>query len=301
MMIRPLRSVFICHTIPAALMPVLFLAFGGMLCFGLWPVSFAIASDPDANVHFFYAQGNGFTLDPAASGANYVPAPAPGRGNQPGQMPVQYGSWSIYHRDSLCSVTIYYPQLNNLIVDSELNFWANKRLRSFLSGISLLSDPAPARFILQIDYTLSQPSNRFVSIIFRISSDTGGSYQDEGLATFTYDLSRGRLLGYEDIFDSADGLLNFLSSYCYDELVSRLGTAEEALIRRGTAPNIMNYDFFALTPYGLRVFFPPYQVASLSRGEQQVNIPLELLAPYQPKAEVWDTAGNSFAIGGKIK
>lgn len=200
--------------------------------------------------------------------------------------PEKRNSWSIFHRDERSTVSIYYPQMDNAIIDGELAYWSDVRLRTFVAGVAALGE-GNSRYSMEIDYSLSQASRRFVSVLFRISTETGGTRPDLGLATFTYDIESGATLSYADIFSNAPGLLTFMSEYARAELLRRLPRSEEELIIRGTTPAEANFAYFALRKDGLELFFPPYQVAASGLGEQSVVIPLDKLAPYGPDLKIW--------------
>ena len=59
------------------------------------------------------------------------------------------------------------------------------------------------------------------------------------------------------------------------------------MLRGGTSPDADNYASLALTPEGVRVHFPPYQVAPWSSGPQQVDVPLAELLDVGPRLELW--------------
>ncbi len=295
-MIKPSGSTFFhCRAVCVLLQLTLFCA-GAFFFWCMQWQNAAMAETPRP-------QGNAITLGGALR-AQAVTGAQPARAaNTAEQAEQTYDSWSIFHRDSNCTANIYYPQLNNITVDSELYFWADKRLRSFIAGVGLLNGPgsqrhgsSSQRYSLGIDYSLFSPSANYISVIFKISTDMGGDRPDEGIATFTYDLHSGRLLSLPDIFADNAGLLDFFSDYSREILVAKLGTADEALIIRGTAPRLANFEFFALTQAGLDIYFPPYQVANSNWGEQKVSVPLKLLAPYQPRQEIWGRKGPSFPL-----
>lgn len=181
---------------------------------------------------------------------------------------------------------IYYPQLGHDIIDEELASWADARMRTFCVGAARLGE-GKSCYTMNIDYSTSQPSSRFASVVFRVSTETGGLRPDMGLTTFTYDLERGVALSYGDIFQDAQGLLLFLSEYSREELMLRLGRFQRDLVERGTAPNEANFAYFILRSDGLEILFPPYQVAPSNLGEQNVVVPLEKLMPYGPDLSIW--------------
>lgn len=195
-------------------------------------------------------------------------------------------SWSIFHKDEKSTVSIYYPQLDNALIDGELAQWADVRLRTFVTGVAALGE-GNSRYGMQIDYALSHASARFASVLFRVSIETGGTRPDLGLTAFSYDLKNGKALAYGDIFEDAAGFIAFAASFSQEDLLRRLGRSERELILRGTAPTEANFAYFTLRPDGLEIFFPPYQVASSNLGEQSVFIPLAKLGPYGPDLKIW--------------
>jgi hypothetical protein len=51
------------------------------------------------------------------------------------------------------------------------------------------------------------------------------------------------------------------------------------MIRKGAAPSEGNFEVFTLTGTTLVIHFSQYQVAAGVAGDQQVDIPLDTLAP----------------------
>ena len=212
--------------------------------------------------------------------------------------PLTVATRSLIHKDGSCSVMVNYPQVGNEKIDAELDFWANKTVRTFVSGIENFASGEVNRYSMLVDYELTETSGRFISIVFRISTETGGTHPDSGMVTFTYDLSDGRKLEMHDIFGDAPGLLQFLSIYSYERLLGELGQEFEGSIKHGTSPNILNFSLFSLRPDGLVIYFPPYQVAGYKHGEQQVSINFNRLKAYKPRADLWRGNSEYGAISG---
>ena len=201
---------------------------------------------------------------------------------------------NLTYRDGNCTVVVNYPSVGNSKVDAELDYWVYNTVQTFTSGIETIKSSGQGRCSMVVDYTLSEPSAPFISIVFRIVTDMGGGIPYSGMAAFTYDLDDGRRLGYPDVFEDADGLLYFLSLYAHEVLLARLGDTFDSRVREGTKPDFFNFLIFTLTPDGITLFFPPDQVADQSLGEQDVCIALEKLKPYKPRPEIWSGNGGSF-------
>jgi hypothetical protein len=202
---------------------------------------------------------------------------------------------SLTQKDAYSSVIVNYPQVGNSKIDTELDFWAGKTIGTFVAGVKNLSmNNQSRRYSMLVDYELSESSGNVFSIVFRITTETGGAHPDYGMVTFSYDLFDGRKLGLQDLFADTNGLLGFLSAYSYDLLTAELSSSLETRIKNGTAPNLLNFSFFALAADGLIVYFPPNQVADYSSGEQKVRVPINKLTPFKPIANLWPTAKPNF-------
>jgi hypothetical protein len=201
--------------------------------------------------------------------------------------PASVATRSFIHKDERCSVMVNYPQVGNSKIDSELDFWARQTLRTFVDGVGSLEVGQGGRFSLLADYEISEPSGEFLSIVFRVTTETGGAHPDPGMVTFSYDLTDGRRLNIQDIFGDPAGLLQFLSIYSYERLLADLGQSFENSVKNGTSPDFLNFSLFALTQDGLTLYFPPYQVADYAHGEKNVKVAADKLAPYKPRRGVW--------------
>jgi hypothetical protein len=179
----------------------------------------------------------------------------------PGTAKMTIATRSLAQKNAHSSVMVNYPQVGNSKIDTELDFWAGKTLGTFVTGVKNLSADNRNRCSMLADYELSESAGNVFSIVFRITTETGGSHPDYGMVTFSYDLSDGRKLDLQDLFADTGGLLNFLSLYSYDILTSKLDGAFEQSIKNGTTPNLVNFSCFALTADGLILYFPPnYQI-----------------------------------------
>lgn len=239
--------------------------------------------------------------DPHANPKNTITAPFGSKKGYVAPLDDERGilhvdSHTISYKNDMCVVLANYPHFGNSKADADLEFWVKKSVHTFITGIEALASPGEERYSLAIDYDVSDASPLYVSIVFRISADLGAERSAPGMVTFTYDLTDGRRLEFEDIFDDTAGLVYFMSLYVREELTARLGAEYAESIARGTSPDLLNFSFFALEPFGVKVFFPPYQVADGSLGEQSVMLPLEKLKAYKPKMKVWGEDVEPFRL-----
>ncbi|MDR1242471.1 MAG: RsiV family protein [Deltaproteobacteria bacterium] len=252
-------------------------------------------AQPESNLAYGAPKNRNFDLaimpgaQPGQRG-NSVFSPKPG----PGTAKMTIATRSLAQKDAHSSVMVNYPQVGNSKIDTELDFWAGKTLGTFVAGVKNLSADNRNRCSMLADYELSESSGNVFSIVFRITTETGGSHPDYGMVTFSYDLSDGRRLGLQDLFADTGGLLNFLSLYSYDILTAKLDGAFERSIKNGTTPDLLNFSFFALSAEGLILYFPPNQVADYFAGEQNVHVPSDKLTPFKPRANLWSAAQPAF-------
>lgn len=210
---------------------------------------------------------------------------------------------SITLREGDFDIDVRYPRLGQAAVDDDLARWAAHVVAAFRQGLAEpddaarpatgTSDPNAHHFVneLKVTYEVTRASaraERAVTVVFNVWTYTGGAHGNLDIITLSYDTASGTRLTLESLFADTEGALALLAAYCYDELAESLGDARvEDMLRGGTSPDADNYASLALTPEGLRVYFPPYQVAPWSAGPQQVDVPLGVLIDAGPKLELW--------------
>lgn len=196
-------------------------------------------------------------------------------------------SYTITQRGDSYRVNISYPNLGIPVADAELAIWAREQAAAFTDSVKMIDAPIP--YGLTVTYETKIASSRVVSVVFFISTSTGGAHPEPGLATFVYTQKDGRRLSYSDIFMKSEGLLDAFSALCRSSLAEQLGErAITDMLEAGTAPELANFDLFALTKEGVRIYFPPYQAAPYSEGYLSVSIPLEKLSEFKPQTAFWD-------------
>ena len=198
---------------------------------------------------------------------------------------------NIRERTQRYTVDVEYPSVGVPAVDQAVAVWCRQKMDTFVAGVADIPAEETTRFSLSMDYSLYQSSPHSASIVFLITTDTGGFQPIQAVAAFTYDLRTGRLLRLEDIFAAGSGLSSFLSFYSRKELAGRFSDSGYASpYQAGSDP--LDYSCFALTTDGMALFFAPGRDAAEQVGVQRVDIPLTALAPYHPNADLWPPAGG---------
>jgi hypothetical protein len=133
------------------------------------------------------------------------------------------------------------------------------------------------QYTLAIDYTVPVFNNNLVSVLLNIYPYMGGAHGLNYFATFNYDIANDKLLSLADIFKPGFAYLSFLSSYCFEDIknqVKSTGTEPDTdWIKAGTDASFEdNFANFLLTPDGIVIKFPAYQVGPGAAGDFSVLI-----------------------------
>ncbi len=196
---------------------------------------------------------------------------------------------SIRERAPRYVVQVEYPSVGVQAVDQATAVWCRQKMETFISGLADIPADETTHFSLSIEYRIFQASAHTTSIVFLLTTDTGGFQPDQAVAAFTYDLRTARLLRLEDVFGVDAGLPSFLSAYSRKELAGRTDGDTDVVLHRGTGPDALNFSSFALTPEGISLFFAAGRGAAEHLGVQRVDIPLAVLKPYNPRHDLWST------------
>ncbi len=191
----------------------------------------------------------------------------------------------IAQQDQAVSIDIHYPLTGYAHVDRDIRDWAEQLAQSFGT---LGAEPHTSPYELSTSYILTSPSAQYLSLVWQIFAYTGGAHSNLEISTFTYDVTTGNTIELYDVFEDLDLALEIIGSRAERELQKKLGDmAEPDMIREGTLPDMENFSRFALTPSGIRFYFPPYQVAPWAAGMQTVEIPLSDLTAAKPQRALW--------------
>ena len=146
---------------------------------------------------------------------------------------------------------------------------------------------------LMVSYELTHPSRIVQSILWTVWSYTGGAHGQLRLVSSNYDVETGYPVLLEDLFlDPERAILEF-TRISRQRLGAESGGEEESIpddmLQAGTEPVESNFQTFVLLPDGLRIHFPPYQVAPWAMGPQSVDIRIDELEMAKPNMKFWST------------
>ena len=230
------------------------------------------------------------------------PAAAPEPENAAPEQTLYPGVQNIHVQsggDDTPKVSLNYPAFRVSAVDADIRAWAEGVTRSYEEEVRTSVSPdgeKPDSFgvwDLTGMYSLERPSAKVVSITFNVYSYTGGAHGNLVITCRNYDLATGRRLDFADLFKDPEKALELMSALSRESLTKSLGEeSDEEMIREGTSPDMRNFGELSLTPAGINIQFQPYQVGPWSAGPQQVEMPLEALAPAGPEPVIWPSGAK---------
>jgi hypothetical protein len=201
---------------------------------------------------------------------------------------VQFPNGLHQYKTSCYTLNLNAPFTGIKEIDRQLDNWSDG-LRS--QAVSELNESclAGARDLyLDLSYETAVTRGQSIGMIFFIAKYTGGAHPITDIETMNFNTLNGKILQYPDVFTQTDGLYDFLADYARRALQPGLGEYwQDDTFSAGLEPKAENFKNFVLTPDGLVLVFPQYQIAPYSAGIQSCLVPLDRLVKFQPRPGVW--------------
>ncbi len=146
--------------------------------------------------------------------------------------------------------------------------------------------PDPGGFIF-VNYQVVNADNGLLSILFDVSTYTGGAHNNTTHIPLNFDLNTGQALTLNDVFKPGVDAVSNLAVLASDELTR----TNRLVFPDGAKPTPENYRVWNFDYNNLLITFEEYQVMPFSAGPQTVAIPYyrlkEVLNPDSPLADYW--------------
>lgn len=180
-----------------------------------------------------------------------------------------------------------------------LRSYATQRKQQFLAALSPVAERGTETPLaaLDLEFDIARRTEDFVSVLARETAHSGADAAP-ATASFVLHLQDDKLLSIVDLFTTPDAALQTLSDECRRQLQGRYeailrqstgdAKALEPLLKRmqvgvehGTQANAANFAVFLIDgidskAIGLTLIFPQSQLAAVSGGEQQVEVPAKV-------------------------
>ena len=139
-----------------------------------------------------------------------------------------------------------------------------------------------------VNYRVINASNGLLSILFDVSTYTGGAHPNTFHRVLNFDLNTGQPLTYADVFKPGVDAVNTIAAIATDELTR----TNRLMFPDGAEPRPENYQVWNFDLNGLLITFDAYQVMPYAYGPQTVAIPYfelkDQLKPDSPLADFWN-------------
>lgn len=189
-------------------------------------------------------------------------------------------------------VLVEYPFLGRPQLDQQVRLWVDAQYYDSIEELAALCGKTPQpgrqRYAHKVEYKIYQAAGS-ISVLFESWTYAGGAHGQNGLQPINLLVQSGDELRLKDLFANSSGLYVFLSDYVYQKLQPKLGDIWQGspMFTEGLEPVEGSFKNFVITPKGLTIFFPPYQIAPYSEGTQSCEVPLGELVRFRPKPGVW--------------
>lgn len=216
------------------------------------------------------------------------PPAAPVKEQTRGGYPIE----QIKQSNACFDIEMEYPFLGRPELDKQLRLWVDDKYYDTSEEMHAICAGAPNDSYRPYKYRVTYDvfnTPGAVSLVFKTWAYTGGAHGQDGIKTVVLADKTGQELRYKDIFASTSGLYQFLSDYAYSALRPKLGGIWQSspMFTEGLEPVEASFKNFAVTPRGITIYFPTYQVAPHSEGPQLCEVPLEDLVKFLPRPGIW--------------
>jgi len=186
------------------------------------------------------------------------------------------------------TLTLNYPQIEshtNIAQDDFNKFMKSKMQAEEDSVKKWMSDwkndmtPKDTSYYEEDDSVFYHDANA-ISVLFYVDTYfSGAAHPSNWSYSVNYDLNANKEMQLSDLLTGA--YVNKLSEFCIKD-ITRQKTENEGVqineqddqVKDGAGPKEENFQVFNITPEGLLITFPTYQVASYAEG------PFDVLVPY---------------------
>jgi hypothetical protein len=254
-------------------------------------VSMVMATPPLAPTT---APAMAFPATPTAAPAPTTPLPT----RPPHTIDLGEGRWIATHsfegQDQARNYTInaQWPVVEGVTTPQieQFNLAAQTLMSDTLAGFQqMITEPLLGQGgSIYFNYRVINASNGLLSILFDVSTYTGGAHGNTVHVPLNFDLNTGQALTFADVFKPGVDVINTLAVIASDELTR----TNRLMFPEGAEPRPENYQVWNFDFNGLLITFDQYQVMPYAAGPQTVAIPYyELkadLKPDSPLADFWN-------------
>lgn len=182
-------------------------------------------------------------------------------------------SKNIIEKKDNYQIKINYPVYKNDQFNNKIENFINTQKNTFIEKVLELKNKKISHnktYDLNIKYEITD-NKKIYSIHFIISYYLGGSKYKREDAVFYYDYKNNKELTWSELFKDEEKTLNALSKLSKEKL-NKLDVRLYSQFDKGIKPTKENFSNILFLEKGIKIIFPPYQVAPWSTGEINIDI-----------------------------
>lgn len=200
-----------------------------------------------------------------------------------------YAIDSIFVNTDKYSVICEYPDIldtNLTEIEESVKQYATeifKENRDFMIEVEDLIDPEMMKYHTELRMEDYHASETTISILYMLSSYTGGAHGVHNYNTLNYSKKTQTLFTLKDIISKSD--LKTISEYCRKDIAKQKdkklddyeGLKNDIELLAGTQPEWKNFETFLITKNGIKIIFNEYEIAPYYMGAFEVLVPIDIL------------------------
>lgn len=174
------------------------------------------------------------------------------------------------------SLNINYPNTEYIKLNQKIDLILKKYINEFYQTNFHQED-----FIYSLNiHNHKYLYKNYISIIFFIDDYTGGAHPNYYIESIVYDINTNKFITIKDLINKNKFILNKLSKLSRENFLKIPVFQDEnikEMLFEGTRPIKNNFQRFAITDNGIKLFFERYQIAPYYYGAYDLVIPFEKL------------------------
>ncbi len=179
------------------------------------------------------------------------------------------------------TLKIDYPIFHIKKVDEKIKTYVDKKRDEFLEINEKVEKPLTSKYDFLLNVTKGEYQD-LLNVHMNTLSYTGGAHYMRDDESFHYNKKTKQFMELSDFFKDKESFdkIDDLAYRHLTDLKKEDGNSREIWLRRGIAPDNVNYQHFMFKKSGLEILFPPYQIGPWSDGEIKITIPYQELNPF---------------------
>jgi hypothetical protein len=131
------------------------------------------------------------------------------------------------------------------------------------------------------EYEVTYLDRRLASVVFTISTFTGGAHPNHERRSLLFDIARGRALGLGDLITNPRQALPMLARACRAQLEADARESQWQLFEHADIPAVVrDVKNWSVDKDAVTVMFDPYAVAAYVTGTHECRLSYGELAPF---------------------